>query len=343
MPVGVTFNMDQMLQVSLQPDGLLKVDPAGISAPLNLQRVKIQGLAEPLAAKAEWTCFAMNKPNMGAVGPAGQLQHIYIRLTRYDFDQDAEDQIWSIECIFEADVIVINETGVGVNARFMQNDHLVDLLVTPQGGHGVQRSREFSATSVLDLQAQHPEEVRKYLAPALMRLAGKDLLGLGATDVYDAFTNIPANPSVVQTVMSLLPRLDADSSDQRDAASAELARLGAPGILAVLRLDRTTLTQEQKSRCDAFLNSERRRTFDNPDEALHDSEFLLEALNDDNPAVRVAAKNALAAVVGHPIDFDPAQANDARIKAIQTLRAQVHHDLAAQNAMTGPSTVPGNQ
>jgi hypothetical protein len=237
---------------------------------------------------------------------------------------------------------MIRGSGGGTTTTFTQYDRLVTLEASSEGPTG-QKKFHVEASSLPKLQADHPDEVRQYLAPVLMRLVGKDLLRPGITDFYIAFTDIPANPDVVKTVLALLPRLDADSSDQRDAASAELAQLGAPGILAVLRLDRTTLTQEQKSRCDAFLETERQRTFDSPDDARRDPSFLLDALSDDDLAVRAAAKNALQAVVGHPIDFDPAQANDARIKAIQTLRAQLHDELAARSATTGPSSAPGNQ
>jgi hypothetical protein len=260
------------------------------------------------------------------------VQQNCIFLTRYDFDQDAEGQIWFIQYMFniEDETVQINAMGIGIDIIFSQTDKVVSLQVTPTIPGSGKRIFNATAPSLLDLQAQHPEVARIYLAPLLIRLTGTDVLRPGATDVYRAFPEIPATPQAVQSVKALLPQLDVDSFEQREAASSELSRLGSPGILAVLRLDQAMLTQEQKARCDAFLNTQRRREIEDPDKARRDPDFLLEVLNDDDLAVRAAAQKALASLLGHTIDFDAAQTSGQRQAALGKLREQVRQELTMQ-------------
>jgi hypothetical protein len=332
MPVDSTVNIDQLLHIDLQSDGLLKADLAAMAPAPEQKRIKVQGLGDSLAAKADWVIY------VPPINPA-MRQGTFLNLTRYDFDQDGEDQIWSTQYSFNDGIISIFAIGVGMRINFTQSNNTVNLNIFPMGGRGIQRVQQFTAANLLDLRTEHPEEVRKYLTPLLTRLAGKDLLRPGATDVYGVFTEIPAPTQAVQNVMALLPRLDADAAADRDAASADLAKLGTPGILAVQRLDRSTLTQQQKSRCDAFLNRERRRSFDNPNEALHDQEFLLEALNDDDPAVRADAHKALETLLGHSVQFDVAQTSTQRQTAVEKLREQIQKE-SAPAPTTGPAAVP---
>ena len=119
----------------------------------------------------------------------------------------------------------------------------------------------------------------------------------------------------------LLPQLDADAFEKREAASAELAKLGRGGVLALLRMDLKPLSEEQKARCQGFLNSFRQGGNDDLEQSGGGiRNFLLDAMEDDDAAVRTAAKNQLQKVLGHGVNVDVLAAQDERAKAMDALR-----------------------
>jgi antitoxin component of RelBE/YafQ-DinJ toxin-antitoxin module len=227
---------------------------------------------------------------------------------------------------------------MGQSVSYRQQGNAVHLTIVQQLAVNGAMPLQLSAPTLPELQAAYPQEVRHYLSPIFVRLFGRDLVQPGAGDVYSVFSEIPPAPQAQAAVQALLGPLDADAFEQRQAASDELGKLGVPGVLAVLRLDRSKLTQEQKSRCDAFVQTQRHRSIDDPQEARRDPNFLIDALNDDDPAVRAAAKSALEAVVGHAIPFDVSQDAATRQTAIAALEEQVQKELAKT-----PATLPAAQ
>ena len=180
-----------------------------------------------------------------------------VSLTRFDWDQKAEGQVWSVQLVGHDQIFLqIHATGNGINIVYNQNQQgSVSLIVSGNGQGQVRPIFNGRAPTLLMLKQVHPDEVRQYLQPLLRRLTGKDLLRPGPVEVYSVFSDISADAKAVQAVRDLLPQLDADSADKREAASAELLKLGRAGVLAVLRLDLTQLSQEQKARCQALLKS----------------------------------------------------------------------------------------
>ncbi len=137
-----------------------------------------------------------------------------------------------------------------------------------------------------------PNLFDKYLLPVMRQLGPATPAG----DVYRVFDQIPADREVTKKVLPLVAKLDAAEASTRDAALAELRRMGRPAILATLRIEFSALSPEQSSRLSAFRASE--GWFHAPDieAARKDETFLTACLEDEDPAVRSAAEATLAAI-----------------------------------------------
>ena len=179
----------------------------------------------------------------------------------------------------------------------------------------------------------HPEEVDRYFAPLLRKISRTNLLGPGAADVYALFPEIPADDGVVSRVEQILPALDSPDVSEREKATRDLAVLGRPGILAVMRWDETALSPEQHARMRHLIQSHRRRA-QAAGSARTDVAFLSECLADDDLAVRVAAKRAIETVLGREISFDPSLDIDRRTLAVDQLRASLTGAPVQQKPMT---------
>ena len=58
---------------------------------------------------------------------------------------------------------------------------------------------------------------------------------------------VPVDPDLAKRVDDLVKQLDAELLTQRESASAELRKLGRPGALALLKVSRQGLSQEQNT------------------------------------------------------------------------------------------------
>lgn len=338
LPDGGTHRLDDLLHITLQ-DGLLKVEAGAIAGLRGQSRVKIEGMDDPAAAKAAWM---INVQDMRMRAGMGWVRQSFIAICRYDWDQIEEGQIWCTQLNCNDSYFMITGQGLGSNVYYnqvrAQNQVMLQMREVRPGAN--KAAVMLHAANLLQLQREHPEEVRKYLAPLLMRLTNRDMLRPGAADIYGVFTEITPAPQIQQTVMALLPRLDDEQFKQREQASADLAKLGIPGVLVAMRLDPAILTEEQKARLESFISTERRRTIDDPDAARKDPLFLLEAMDDEDAAVRTAAKAGLETAMGHPVSFDTTLDHKPRTTAVDALRKDVRKELAARAAATQPATAP---
>src|SRR4051812_38746513 len=148
------------------------------------------------------------------------------------------------------------------------------------------------------LAREHPQEVRIFVAPALLELTGTDCFPLEAGDVYRAFAGLTPDPTVVDHVRRLLPDLDSDDFTRRARAASELSGLGAPGVLAALHADRRPLSATQLAALDGFVAAHTLDPVRPPDDTLHDAEFLIQCAAYPDLAVRDAAGAALAELAG---------------------------------------------
>jgi hypothetical protein len=190
------------------------------------------------------------------------------------------------------------------------------------GGTIEQRGR---VTTLAELRSTHRAVMQTYLAPAMRRIGLRGfVLRHPAAEIYAAFPALTPDPAVARRLAGLLPRLGSPRVAERDAASAELAGLGRPGVLAVLRLDRRPLSAEQNLRIDLFLHGSGEEL---PRPAVeHDIDFYIDCLDDEDLQVRKVAKDALETRLGRPIDFDPALDADPRSAAVDRIYEQIGRD-----------------
>ena len=325
LPILPTRKLDNLIRLSLA-DGLLQTEVIPTDLPAGQSRFSVEGSTATWVSEIENVGFPTAR---------------YVNISRYDFDQTEEGQIWSVNLHRGDGYLAINTQGLGVSITFHQSNGVVMLVVT-QFLNGRNRPVwRFDAPSLLQLQADHPEELRRYLLPVLSRLGGGAALRAGAADVYGVFAELPPSSAVTEKLMRLLPRLDSDVFRERNEASAELANLGPAGIQSALRLDRAALGFEQNDRIDALIDRERHRLPGAPAVLRHDVSFLLECLEDADTAVRVAAKSELEKTAGHALDFDAQGEAKERATAVEALRALLKQEKDAK--AIAPSTQPATQ
>lgn len=288
------------------------------------RRIEIEG------STATWVlnCY-------GVAGRATQT----VTLTRYDFDEAERGGFWSTTLNLNANQVNIYSQGgsddtmehvqlmiTAANVRLIVNEWPVN----PQGGIGVRqhKSQNYTAASLFELRTQRPTEYRQKLGPMLRRMLGQDPLAVRAADCYRAFPEIAPDPKVALKVNALLDRFELPMASDRDKASAELAALGVPGVLAALRLDANALTPEQRARIEAFINQHDDKRVVAAAEAAKDLEFLVDALEYDDARVRQAAWTVLKPALNTQVAFDPAAPADKRQGATESLRIEVGKRLA---------------
>jgi hypothetical protein len=168
-------------------------------------------------------------------------------------------------------------------------------------------------TVVRDLRQlvrENPEDVRVFIAPALLELTGIDCFPPQPGDVYRAFASLPPDPTVADHLRKLLPSLDSDDFASRTRATADLAELGGSGVLAALRLDRRRLSATQQAAVDGFVAAHTLDPTRPADEAMRDASFLIQCVAYPDPTVRDAAAAALGALAGREVRLDAGHSPD---------------------------------
>ncbi len=321
LPISSTHRLDRLITFSLA-DGLLQAELIPSDLTPGQTRIGIEG------SDATWLLQSQT---------VGFPAMPYLNVTRYDFDQTEEGQIWSVSLHRSDSYLSINAQGLGASATFHQSNG-VAMLIVMQYLNGRNRPvLRLDGPSLLQLQADHPEEVRQYLLPMLSRLGGADLLRPGAADVYTVFGELPPPGEITAKLQQQLPRLESEAFPERDAASSALARLGPAGVQAALRLDRDALSFEQIDRIDALIDRERHRLIADPTAHRHDVYFLLDCLEDADPAVRVAAKSELEKAAGHRLVFDVSAEPKRRATAVEEIRALLKQESDTKSATPEPS------
>ena len=188
------------------------------------------------------------------------------------------------------------------------------------------RIRQILSVNSVDLfrlRSEQPEALRRFLLPALGKLTDQPILRPGASDVYRLFSQIPADPKVTARLLALLPGLTSEESEARDRATKDLFALGRAGALAAMRFDPELLVPEQATRLGELIMAHSRMTLEDPAEAAKDVYFLIDCLEDEERAVRLAASEALEKMLSRKIGFDADGAVSVRRAFAEALRARV--------------------
>ena len=303
-PLQGKVTQAELVRLSVK-EGLLDVT-AGSDMPVAAQpvRVEVEGSA------ATWV---VRKRTVGQV--------IYTTVSQYDFSAP-DDQTWQVDINVRQNYFMLNaqsgETNTGVRVRLTQQNNQLRLIVY----EGRRSIFNVSAASVQQLRRENPQQVRQYLEPALRKITGGPLLKPGPADVYRAFETIQPDPEVARQVMGIVIRLDAESFNDRERASGELAKLGPPAVLAVLRLDRSLFSAEARTRLISFLAAHGSSTLD-PKDSANDPHFLVDCLDDEDAKVRSAAKAALEKLLERPVKFDVSLSGSERLKAVDAVRREL--------------------
>jgi hypothetical protein len=322
LPIEATYPLHQFLLVEVRGGALAAELLADLPVRNELTRVAVKD------SDAIWTVRKR---------VIGNLNNVYVTVVRYDLDAPP-DALWSTTLILRSGYFAIS--GVqgnnhdGARVRLTQANGSLSFTCS-QIERGVQKDAFVaSALSLRGLRAEHPQEVRRYLDPMLFSLAGRHLLRPGAADVYRVFTAVKPDPQTARAFEQVVRGLESDSYPERERASRALQDLGAAGVLAAMRRDNRDLSPEGRSRIDHFLAAHATLTPGELEIAANDPAFLLDCMDDDNPAVRADATHALERRIGRKVNFDPSADGAARAQAVDALRIEL---------LKTPATKPAKQ
>src|SRR2546421_2840903 len=223
--------------------------------------------------------------------------------------ETADDQLYSVQLLQHGPQQPEGEPHVSMYVRI--TEPLTDLRI--------------NANSIVDLRREHPAEAAKYLDPILRALKQEGLLArVDPKLAWQVFADAyKPSPPLLSQIDAAVKKLDADDFQQREAASKQLEALGQDAALALRNRDRRGLSEEQRTRLDAFLA--KFKTVPEPEAARlrQDRDFLLDCLACEDQGIRARALAELRKITGRPIAFDPAADEQTRLAAIVKLRDEV--------------------
>ncbi|MGA2501389.1 MAG: hypothetical protein ABSH20_26920, partial [Tepidisphaeraceae bacterium] len=147
---------------------------------------------------------------------------------------------------------------------------------------------------------------------------------------------LKTDPAVMQKIRDILPALDDDDSYKRADAVAEIRKLGIPGGIAIVNMDRASLSVQQSVLLDSALAPLRSLRAENPAECRSDPVWLLDCLYCEDRMIRQAAFDCLGEVLKHEIPLDIEAPPARRFAAVDSLRAKLF-------PTTRPTTRPESQ
>jgi hypothetical protein len=103
--------------------------------------------------------------------------------------------------------------------------------------------------------------------------------------------------------------------------------------MALARLDRSKLSDEQKTRVYAIVANFKPLAEEESAPLRRDTYFLLDCLASEEPAIRMLAAKQLSMNLGQKVAFDPAATGTAQREALAKLR----------ESLLGPATQPARQ
>lgn len=314
---GATYRMPQIIRFSMDRGWLNAVaDPPKGLVTGEEMAVRIDG------SRAFWT--------VRAFAAAGPQEEPIVELTYRDRGEPTDDGHCAASLQSRGGHLAISGfLRVGGNGsdgelvyvlhRAWRDAEMVQLEVYQQENGELSRTLLTArGPSIVQMWTTHPYEMERYVAPVLKKLTRRHLLGPGAAEVYAAFPSIKADQQSFRRLAAILPELDDPDAAKRDAASERLMTLGRPGVLCAMRIDPKLLTPEQSARLEDFIDAHRRRP--GVKTAKPDGPFLLDCLEDEDPAVRVAAQRELERLTNQSFVLDAAGEGDGRLDGIRAIR-----------------------
>ena len=304
-----TMRLTDLIRFSVV-EGRLESDWVGKSTNRQPKRLRMEG------SDATWL-----------INHVATTSGAFYSLKRFYFEGHEED-FWTVEFSTQeglGSTTVMAQGGDSCDVAglaYKQDPTGVTLMLTRRGAN---RRRMLTAADLDELRRKYPNETCWYLLPVLRQMTGQPVLRPGGGDVYRVFTDIPADPAVTKQIDQLLPRLAASDAAERDRATVALNDLGRPGALAALRYDLESLIPEQRTRLQTLIARNAPLGIEDPAAAAKDPNFLIDCLEDDDPAVRSRAKALLEQALGHKVDYDPAAPAPRRAVAATAIRTTYAH------------------
>jgi hypothetical protein len=181
---------------------------------------------------------------------------------------------------------------------------------------------QYIAPDFATLRRQHPREIDQYLRPLLRQLQIESVLAADPMIAWQIFAeDLKPDPATLKEVQALLPALDSDSFQDRDRALESLQKKGLAVAIAITHLDRSQLSDQQNMLLDtAMANFQPQRGAD-LGKWRNDTDFLLDCLYTEDPAIRAAALDALQKKLERPIQFDVTADFETRRSSVDALRS----------------------
>lgn len=189
--------------------------------------------------------------------------------------------------------------------------------------------RVLRADSLWQLLIAHPADCRKHLLPVLEVLRPNWHLATTATALEEALLRRTGlqTKNDRQTWAVLVDELKSDRFISREAADRKLRAAGY-GVLAFLQnLDRQALDAEQRSRVREIIDSLSGQQADSVERTVislaADPRIWLALLDREPESKRRQAALQLSALLGEPIEFDPAADEATRKLQLDALHARI--------------------
>ncbi len=112
-------------------------------------------------------------------------------------------------------------------------------------------------TGIADVEARFPKAWTQFGVPVFRRLGAEHLLHRHpAIDVYRMFPQVQPDPRTTQRVDEWVAGLGSAEFSERQASQQALAGMGRPAVLALMRVDPSTLSPEQSERRRKLLSDD---------------------------------------------------------------------------------------
>lgn len=228
--------------------------------------------------------------------------------------------------------LILEQTGTG-----LQGKTSLFVRASDDADHVTVNLRLF-APDLKTLYREHAAEVDQYLRPVLRDLKQEAILAIDPALAWQVLGG-DAKPdrALAARVDALVRQMDAESYRDRAAAADTVRELGGPAAIVLMHADRTSLSDEQRTRIADALSLY--RTLSDPEAAKlgANPDFLVDCLEMPDVELRRLAMARLEKTLGRKIAFEPGGTEAARASAIENLRSDLHPSPA-----TAPATLPAD-
>lgn len=286
------------------------------------RRAVLDGLSEPavilcwlLSQDLGQVQFELNVDNYSDSLTTGRL-HVLARPNSSDTRKELE----TIEILKEwqsptgSKRVFFTQVNSTVNLRIDANDD------SAEGMLNINLTEKDFAT----LRRNHPAETERYLRPIMRELKQEAAFAAEPAAAWQVLAeDWPVDEKLRAAVVDQLKALDDDNFHVRRRASEALAKLGRDGAVVMMKMDRRGLSLEQNVRLDEVIARFKPLPADEAQRLSHDPNFLLDCLYGDDPVACRLALNRLRELSSKPIELDLSVSDDARIDAVNRLRANL--------------------